>query len=189
MLRQLAVMAWAAVLAGISALPSASAWAVDPLEYSPVCSLSRPGPCTPAACTLSDGPRCVPYVMPQLAQDFRVTIRSRSREMGKAPERPVDSLRDLYNALRRCWQPPAREDAHFGMQMSVRLAFKRSGEIISPPRVTYVSNDIDAETRNVYRDAITASLERCTPLPLSEGFGGAIAGRPIAIRFVDDRTD
>jgi hypothetical protein len=75
------------------------------------------------------------------------------------------------------------------MQMSVRFAFRRSGEIISPPQVTYVPKDVGDETRKIYRSAITAALERCTPMPFSKGFGGALAGRPIAIRFVDDRND
>jgi hypothetical protein len=33
------------------------------------------------------------------------------------------------------------------------------------------------------------ALERCAPMPLSKGMAGAIAGRPIAIRFIDDRND
>jgi hypothetical protein len=39
--------------------------------------------------------------------------------------------------------------------------------------------------RNIYRDAVNATLARCTPLHFSEGMGGAVIGRPIAIRFVD----
>jgi hypothetical protein len=73
------------------------------------------------------------------------------------------------------------------MQMSVRFAFKRSGEIIAAPRVTYATPDVPPETRGTYLRAITAALERCTPLRFTEGFGGAVAGRPIAIRFVDNR--
>ena len=38
------------------------------------------------------------------------------------------------------------------------------------------------------RDAVNAALARCTPLQFGNGMGGAVAGRPIAIRFVDDRT-
>ena len=30
--------------------------------------------------------------------------------------------------------------------------------------------------------------ERCTPLHFSKGMAGAVAGRPIAIRYVDERT-
>jgi hypothetical protein len=74
------------------------------------------------------------------------------------------------------------------MQMAVRFSFKRTGEIIGTPRVTYTSPDAPQETRDTYHNAVTASLERCTPMQFSRGLGGAIAGRPIAIRFVDNRS-
>ena len=73
------------------------------------------------------------------------------------------------------------------MQMSVRFAFKRTGELIGEPRVTYTTPGIDDDTRRIYRDAIKEALDRCTPLPFSAGMGGAIAGRPIAVRLVDTR--
>ena len=53
--------------------------------------------------------------------------------------------------------------------------------------MTYTTPGIDDDTRKTYHDAITQALDRCTPLPFSAGMGGAIAGRPIAIRFVDNR--
>jgi len=74
------------------------------------------------------------------------------------------------------------------MQMSVRFAFKRNGEIIGTPRVTYATPGTPREVRDAYHQAITAALERCTPLPFTSAMGGAIAGRPIAIRYVDNRT-
>jgi hypothetical protein len=74
------------------------------------------------------------------------------------------------------------------MEYTIRFAFKRDGEIIAPPRVTYSSHDAPVEVRSVYRDAVNAALTRCTPLRFRNGMGGAVAGRPIAIRFVDDRT-
>jgi len=69
----------------------------------------------------------------------------------------------------------------------VRFAFKRSGELIAPPRVTYVSPGVPPETRAAYLRAISAALERCTPLHFTPGMAGAIAGKPIAIRFIDNR--
>jgi len=74
------------------------------------------------------------------------------------------------------------------MEYTIRFAFKRDGEILAPPRVTYASHDAPAGVRDVYRDAVDAALKRCTPLHFSDGMGGAVAGRPIAIRFVDNRT-
>jgi hypothetical protein len=54
--------------------------------------------------------------------------------------------------------------------------------------MTYASHDAPAAKRDIYRIAIDAALKRCTPLHFSMGMAGAVAGRPIAIRFVDERT-
>ena len=40
----------------------------------------------------------------------------------------------MFAALRACWVPPPQDLARPGMQMSVRFAFKRSGEIIGRSR-------------------------------------------------------
>jgi hypothetical protein len=60
--------------------------------------------------------------------------------------------------------------------------------LIAAPRVTFASPDAPPAARDTYHDAIVAALERCTPLPFTRGLGAAVAGRPVAIRFVDDRT-
>ena len=44
-----------------------------------------------------------------------------------------------------------------------------------------------ADTRATYLKAINASLDACVPLKFTGGLGGALAGRPIAIRYVDNR--
>ena len=71
--------------------------------------------------------------------------------------------------------------------MSVRFSFKRTGEIIASPRVTYATAGVPGDTRDAYLKAINASLSACTPLKFTGGLGGALAGRPIAIRYVDNR--
>jgi hypothetical protein len=43
------------------------------------------------------------------------------------------------------------------------------------------------KVRDIYRNAITQSLQACSPMHFSRAFGGAIAGKPILIRYVDDR--
>ena len=79
--------------------------------------------------------------------------------------------------------PPPKDSARHGMEYTIRFAFKRDGEIIAPPRVTYSSHDAPADVRDLYRDAVNAALGRCTPLHLSDRMGRAVAGRPIALRF------
>jgi hypothetical protein len=104
-----------------------------------------------------------------------------------AEEKPLDSIRAMYAALRACWVPPPKDSAQHGMEYTIRFAFKRDGEVIAPPRVTYASHEAPAEVRDLYRDAVNAALARCTPLHFSDGMADAVAGRPIAICFVDDR--
>jgi hypothetical protein len=59
--------------------------------------------------------------------------------------------------------------------------------MIGPPRVTFSTAGVPADTRATYLKAINASLDACIPLKFSSGLGGALAGRPIAIRYVDNR--
>jgi len=47
---------------------------------------------------------------------------------------------------------------------------------------------VPADTRATYLKAINASLNACMPLKFTDGLGGALAGRPIAIRYVDNRA-
>jgi hypothetical protein len=100
----------------------------------------------------------------------------------------LDSIREMYAALRACWTPPPKDEARHGMEYTVRFAFKRDGQITAPPRRTYSTHEAADEVRNTYRDAVDAAMKRCTPLHFSKSMAGAVAGRPIAIRFVDERT-
>jgi hypothetical protein len=176
-----------AALAG-AALGAHPAAAVDPLNNAP-CSVFDPAPCTPSFCGVFGPWPCVPE-FPPVGQDLRLTVHSRDAKAGRTPAGTVvSSIRELFAALRACWEPPPPSEAFRGMQMSVRFSFRRTGEPVAAPRLTYASAETDSEMRQRYRRAIDAALERCTPMPFSRTMGGAIAGRPIAIRFIDDRED
>jgi hypothetical protein len=69
----------------------------------------------------------------------------------------------------------------------VRFSFKKSGEMIGPPRLTFATSGVPSDTRDTYLKAINASLNACIPMKFTSGLGGALAGRPIAIRYVDNR--
>jgi hypothetical protein len=162
------------------------------------CGVTSGHPCHPSFCDVFQRRPCFPQFLPPIGQDLRLTIVSADDKDaaptdGKAAKAPpdqnrgLDSIAEMYAALRACWVPPPKEQARRGMQYSVRFAFRRDGTIIAAPRMTYVSHDAPSDVRNVYRDAINAALDRCTPLHFTAGMGGAVAGRPIAIRFVDNR--
>ena len=85
-----------------------------------------------------------------------------------------------------CWSPPS-DNARAGMQVAVRFSFNKAGGLIGPPRLTFATAGVPADTRTTYLNAINSSLNACLPLKFTSGLGGALAGRPIAIRYVDNR--
>jgi hypothetical protein len=181
----------AALAAGAITLPA------DPAAAS--CSVFNRHPCASTVCSVFRHRPCTPHYDYWIGQDLRLTLVSQANDKTSTmppaaadadtntPDHKLHTLREMFAALRACWVPPPQDVARPGMQMSVRFAFKRSGEIIAEPRVTFASPDAPPEVREVYREAIKVTLKRCTPLPFSDGLGGAIAGRPIAIRFIDNR--
>jgi hypothetical protein len=53
--------------------------------------------------------------------------------------------------------------------------------------LTYATPDVAKDVRDTYLKSINSSLDGCTPLTFTKGLGDAIAGRPIMIRYVDNR--
>jgi hypothetical protein len=134
---------------------------------------------------------CIPEIDYPIGQNLQVTVLSvppdDQQDRYRKPDHDLDNLGDLFAALRSCWSPPAADSARADMQMSVMFSFNTSGRPIAPPRVTFASKDAPQDTRATYLKAINASLDGCLPLKLTKGLGGAVAGRPIMIRYVDNR--
>jgi hypothetical protein len=165
---------------------------INPIPFShEPCSVLDGKPCTPTFCSVFNHGPCIPEIFYPYGENLQLTIESVPPRDDAAkyrkPDHDLDTLGDLFAALRSCWSPPPADTAREGMQMSVRFSFKRTGEIIGAPRVTYATAGVPADTRTNYLKAIHASLEACVPLKLTDGLGGALAGRPIAIRYVDNR--
>ena len=51
----------------------------------------------------------------------------------------LDTLADVRQALRRCWQWPPQDVSSSGMELAVRLTFKRNGEIYGV-RITFTNS-------------------------------------------------
>jgi hypothetical protein len=161
-----------------------------PFSHAP-CSVLDGQPCTPSFCSVFNHGPCIPEIDYPYGENLQLTVDSvPSREDAAKYQKPnhdLDTIGDLFAALRSCWSPPPADSAHQGMQMTVRFSFKRSGEIIGTPRLTFATAGVTADTRATYLKAIDASLAGCAPLKFTGGLGGALAGRPIAIRSVDNR--
>jgi len=95
----------------------------------------------------------------------------------------INNVSELSRALNACWVlPPPQGRARIAF--SVRVGFRRNGEMLGKPFVRFEALDVPQQERQVYDAAVEESLKRCTPMPFSGEFGGAVAGRPITLHVV-----
>ena len=105
--------------------------------------------------------------------------------------RELNTLMDVGRALETCWranEPPLAQ-ARPGMNVTVMLAFKRTGELLGEPRFTYITPEAKPETRALYQRAVVAAIDACVPLPFSPALGNALAGSPKVMPFIDRRNE
>lgn len=194
MLRRIAIcLAFALLAIGFATAASAQQRQQTnpvPFAHTP-CSVLDSAPCTPSYCSVFNNGPCFPEMDYPYGENLQLTILTvppqDQAEKYRKPDHDLDTIGDLFAALRSCWSPPPIDSAREGMQMTVRFSFKRSGEMIGTPRMTFATKDVPADTRTAYLNAINASLKACLPLKFTGGLGGALAGRPIMIRYVDNR--
>jgi hypothetical protein len=121
---------------------------------------------------------------------FGAALAIAALSAGAAAQEPrvrLNTLVELGRALRACWLPPPIERSRPGMQITVMMSFKRNGELLGQPRITFESADASDDERLAYRIAVADMLKRCAPLPFTEGLGNAVAGRPFTMRLIDER--
>jgi hypothetical protein len=188
------VVCWIIVVAGLALAGTANARdrQINPTPFSHApCSVLDRQPCTPYFCSVFNHGPCIPEIDYPYGENLQLTIESVPSQDDAAkyqkPDHDLDTIGDLFAQLRSCWTPPSADSAKEGMQMTVRFSFKRSGDIIASPRMTFATSGASADIRATYLKAINASLDACMPLKFTGGLGGALAGRPIAIRYVDNR--
>jgi hypothetical protein len=99
-----------------------------------------------------------------------------------AQAEPLDTIKEVFAKLYSCWRPPPAARAN-PMDITVIVSFNREGAILGQPRITYESANAGDNDRIAYRIAVMETLQRCAPLPFTEGLGGAVAGRPFAVTF------
>ena len=96
---------------------------------------------------------------------------------------PVDNIKEAFARFRTCWKPPPPQRANPDVAITAIVTFRRDGTILGHPKITYESENATDNDRLEYRIAVMEALQRCTPMPFTESMGGAVAGRPFAVRF------
>jgi hypothetical protein len=98
---------------------------------------------------------------------------------------PLDTLEQLRAHLATCGGPDLILGEH--QEVTLRFAFRADGSLLGPPRVTYVKGAENDAMRAALSASAIGAMKRCTPLSLTKGFSGAIAGRVYTIRIIGRR--
>lgn len=150
-------------------------------------SVLRRHPFTPYSCGVFGGP-CSPQVVLMFGELPVLRIAGHA-----GPSDPIDRdhrldrLDDIAHTLSKCLELPPDDSSHAGMEVALKLAFKRDGELMSDPRFTYTTHEAPENVKAAYHAAVLDMLKHCTPLPVTKGLGGAIAGRPLILAIKDTR--
>ena len=104
-----------------------------------------------------------------------------------AQAQQVNTIREAIERFGTCWRPPPASRAN-PIDITVIVSFNRAGDILGHPRISYESEQATDNDRLNYRIAVMEALQRCTPMPFTEGMAGAVAGRPFAIKFHNRKT-
>jgi len=109
-------------------------------------------------------------------------------EPGTAGHTPMERLTDIGPALAQCLQnnsqAPASEQGQH-REVTFLFSFRRDGSLIAPPRLTHSDPSARSDRQRPFTDAARAAIVGCAPFPFTSRFASAIAGRPFAVRIID----
>lgn len=99
----------------------------------------------------------------------------------RAADAGADNLHDLFARLQTCLRPVPSPS---GSQITIRFSLKRDGSLLGRPKITFAALPRDKVAGRDFVAAVAGALSRCLPIHITDGLGGAIAGRPLTLRFV-----
>jgi hypothetical protein len=102
------------------------------------------------------------------------------------PKARLETLADVDRAIQYCWRTPKAGSIRVGMEWTIDLTFKSDGEIYGS-HITFLTPGVSERERAPYYRALARSIKRCTPLPVTQALGEAIAGRPFHLHYRDVR--
>ena len=124
-----------------------------------------------------------------LAQGTILTIEiNRSNARPHGPTGSINTLQDLMAAFAGCWAPPPADTSRGPVDLTFQVSFKRSGELFGKPRAINFARAVTDEERQRYYTAVAEAVDRCAQMPFTESMGGAVAGRPFRVNFLDRRN-
>lgn len=98
-------------------------------------------------------------------------------------KKPVNVLADIAPGIAACWHAPHEND-----EITIRLSFTHQGSLIGRARIMFMKSNAGPDGEAELANSMMQALHDCTPLPFTDSFGGAVAGRVLTLRFVNRHT-
>lgn len=98
---------------------------------------------------------------------------------------PASTLDGMWKLLGACAQAVGGPAASVGSEVTVLFSIKRDGSLQGQPRITHSMLLGDDAAQKEFLAGVLGAVARCFPLSISDGLGGAVAGRPLRIRVMN----
>jgi hypothetical protein len=96
-----------------------------------------------------------------------------------APQAP-DNINELFAFLHQCAKfPPGSE----GSEITLRFSLTHYGALHGKPMITYSKLVGSTEDQKLFVSAVLDSLDKCTPVPVTEHFGKVVGQRMLTITY------
>jgi hypothetical protein len=96
---------------------------------------------------------------------------------------PANSLRELSAQLGQCLTAPGDGE------VTLRLSLRRDGALLGKTHITYSKLPADEEKKRRVLEGIAVAVDGCLPAKITDALGGAIAGRPLVLRFAPKKRE
>ena len=102
-----------------------------------------------------------------------------------APSRaqPANTLRELSDQLGHCLATPGEGE------LTLRLSLRRDGALLGKTHITYSKLPADEGRKRALLESLAEAVDRCLPAKITDALGGAIAGRPLVLRFAPKKRE
>jgi hypothetical protein len=100
---------------------------------------------------------------------------------GRASNTPANTLRELFTELNHCLVTPK---GIIGSELTIVFSLRRDGALLGKPKITFAKLPGDPSDQRKFTDGVETAFNKCLPATITDELGGAIAGRPLSMRFI-----
>ncbi len=102
---------------------------------------------------------------------------------------PASTLNALWDTLGGCVRILDVPPSAAGSEVTVLFSLTRTGALQGKPRITHAQLVGSASDQRTFIRAALVAVSRCLPLDITDGLGGAIAGRPLRFRITSHKPE